>query len=305
MGLTSAKIFLCAAFALALCQNVLSFNNPPDFYFKKNDSVGYDIVTVIKTEHEATDVVGRTYAMEQQFPFMAVVHKLLGAGKFTQCSGSIISNRWVLTAGHCLDIHPKEYLVVFGITNKTGIKYNFYSGPGVAMITKEAFRHPQINDIDCDIGLLYMPQDIPYSKTIQPITLADGSYEKVNINGKLAAVVGWERDSLTTQSSKRLKYILSAIISNAECEKYWVIKNVHICTLAIEHDEACQGDSGGPLFIVDNNKFIQVGLISYGGLCRGTITPSVYLRISTFESWLRAQETKMQKIITFLYGTPR
>lgn len=107
-------------------------------------------------------IFGGEYAMQNQFPFMAVVHQLKGNGRISQCGGTIISSRWVLTAGHCVASGPHQFLVVFGTRDKTGIAYNFYQGPGVAMLTTQAVLHPEYRTTMNDIALLYMPQNIPF-----------------------------------------------------------------------------------------------------------------------------------------------
>jgi len=99
----------------------------------------------------------------EQYPYMAVVHKLMDEGVVGKCSGTIISNRWVLTAGHCVVNYPRIFFVVFGITDKSGIGYGWFVGPGVSMITTEVVLHPQYSVVQNDIALLHMPRDIHFS----------------------------------------------------------------------------------------------------------------------------------------------
>jgi len=89
-----------------------------------------------------TKIAGGQYARLGDFPYMVVVHQILGNGNVIQCGGTILSKRWVLTAAHCAEKYPRRFLIVFGIVNKYGISYDTYQGRGGSMIATQAFIHP-------------------------------------------------------------------------------------------------------------------------------------------------------------------
>lgn len=49
-----------------------------------------------------TFIAGGNLADEKQFPYQAGLNIETKVGQFTWCGGSLISNRWILTAGHCV-----------------------------------------------------------------------------------------------------------------------------------------------------------------------------------------------------------
>ncbi|XP_028525361.1 chymotrypsin-like protease CTRL-1 [Apis cerana] len=278
---TSIQFFIL----VALSGNVLCappWNALPEIngWNSANNRTSYD--------HELDEdrIFGGEYAKQNQFPFMAVVHQLMGNGRVSQCGGTIISSRWVLTAGHCVASGPYQFLVVFGTRDKTGIAYNFYQGPGVAMLTTQAVLHPKYRTTMNDIALLHMPQNIPFGTNIRPIQFAGSGYTDETYADKTGMVIGWGKDGPIGTGTKRLKYAAVPIISNYECSMYWPITEAHVCTSAAYDQDACQGDSGGPLIVMKNRKPLQVGIVSYGdGNCPSS-KPGVFTRVSSFFDWI-------------------
>lgn len=56
----------------------------------------------------------------------------------------------------------------------------------------------------------------------------------------------------------------------------------------VDKTAPCQGDSGGPLIIQQGNKFVQIGLVSFGpGICNnGRIPNTVFTQVSYFLKWI-------------------
>ncbi|XP_076298670.1 chymotrypsin-2 [Lasioglossum baleicum] len=238
--------------------------------------------------YPGTKIYGGWYASKNQFPFMAVVHRLMGRGYIAQCGGTIISTRWVLTAGHCVAKVPRKFFLLFGVNDKSGMGYNFYEGPGISMMTEMGALHPGYKPSINDVGLLYMPQDIPFGRNIQPIQLAGYSDMYDDFSGKEASVIGWGKDRITGVGTNTLKYATLPIISIEQCGMSWAVTSgKHVCTAPGYGEDACQGDSGGPLIIYQNRVPVQIGIVSYGDADCPSNRPGVFSEVTGYIDWIQ------------------
>ena len=95
-----------------------------------------------------------------------------------------------------------------------------------------------------------------------------------------------------TEPSATLLQVDVPVVSDDSCATgYDIDFPRHLCAGAPGPSEdapgpdSCQGDSGGPLFTPPGGPHVQVGIVSFGGLC-GVERPGVYTELVQYRNWV-------------------
>ena len=76
---------------------------------------------------------------------------------------------------------------------------------------------------------------------------------------------------------------------NNDCDKAYFqrITDTFVCAgLREGGKDTCQGDSGGPLMLYQDERWTQIGIVSFGNKCAEPGFPGVYTRIGKFVEWI-------------------
>ncbi|KAI6171381.1 Transmembrane protease serine 12 [Aphelenchoides bicaudatus] len=163
------------------------------------------------------------------------------------CGCSLISDRYALTAAHCVrdKNEPKRYRVKFGNRKVlSGINFN----------VQRIIAHPNYNDSTkhYDAALLLFDEVVRETKKISIIRLAQKSPD---VKDK-CIVNGWGITDKTANPSKVLKELNVSVIEPHICNNMNSTvfdKNTMICVNESKNAGTCRGDSGSPL-VCSNNK---------------------------------------------------
>ena len=233
-----------------------------------------------------TKIVGGTAALPHEFPWVVSLEYY---GNY-YCGGSIISDRLVLTAAHCIKPNFPIYVRI-GDHDKVN-----QSEAHTELLGAVAIKHPDFGvgkTLGSDIAVLRLDKRIVFSAfygRVAPICLARrGDFLDTPV---VAAGWGktWEGGSMATV----LQSVKLRTISNTQCfleTGYSAIQDYMDSTMLCargEGKDTCDGDSGGPLMSYNmvRGRWELVGVVSWGVGCARSDYPGVYCRVVTSLNWI-------------------
>jgi secreted trypsin-like serine protease len=142
----------------------------------------------------AGTVIGGTISDRHKWPWLVALYTTSDQKFFG--GGSLISERFVLTAAHCLQnkrqekpIKLRDVIVYLGRWNLTDM-----TEANVTASTEDFFIHPDWKPFDtrwdADIAVIKLTDDIRYSRNIRPVCLWTAKHE-ARKRGDGGMIVGW------------------------------------------------------------------------------------------------------------------
>ncbi|CAG9761245.1 unnamed protein product [Ceutorhynchus assimilis] len=237
----------------------------------------FNKVVTAKLQSPPLRIVNGTDAEDGEFPYM--VQLLDDVYNIYFCGGSIIGDKWVLTAGHCVKGLVGGH-VVYGTNALAEAKHL-----NTTIKIKKAHAHPLFAYNGTipyfDVGIIELEHAIPFDAYAQPIQLANGGAQvPFYQNGTLS---GWGVNDIGGDYMKTLQKINLHLLNDTECSQKirdYIGEDIFNSTHNLCSDDywngECLGDSGSP-FVIDG---LQYGVVSWSFKPCG-ITPGTYSRLTT------------------------
>ncbi|MDV6252044.1 serine protease [Vibrio sp. EA2] len=255
-----------------------------------------DTDTTLSEQGISAAIIGGEPTMLNQLPFFArlVLYKT-GANEFANiCGGSIVNDRYILTAAHCVESE------VFTDGWSTDDLRVLVKNPTMDDVYVSEFKdvrritiHPDYDASTLwinDLALLELSR--PITDNVQSITLPQdfGDYS----DEAVYQIFGLGQTSTTdTSGANYLRWAEIEPLTDVECAALVSGFNAQetLCANGFEDREytgICRGDSGGPLTYVDSNgRYQQIGIVSYGSsICESPAIPSVFTEILNYTTWI-------------------
>lgn len=221
-----------------------------------------------------------------------------------KCGGSVINERYILTAAHCVTSEQPE-VIRLGDWDLTTVEdcevdnkgFEFCAPePAKDFLYEEIVTHPDYHtrgQVSDDIALIRLTEPVRLRRGgwIQPVCLPERNF---NVRGALdrrvAVATGWGSTENGTTSNVLLEVNLPMVdINTCNITYRGRILNEQLCFGGKIGEDSCGGDSGGPLVVATSSsvRYTQIGLVSYGPQdCGREGVPGVYTNIVSYRDWI-------------------
>jgi secreted trypsin-like serine protease len=210
------------------------------------------------------------------------------SGNYT-CGGSIIGDRWILTAAHCTMDDNGHSILASAMDVRVGAN-DPAAGEGKKYLVSEVIVNSGFdpNTLVNDIALLKLTEPISYTnatpiKLVSKLDSAAGATDP----GVMSWVTGYGLTRVRPPTfPTTLQKVQLPIISIAQASTVWsdIAATDLMAGFLNGNKDACSGDSGGPLVVPFGGGYKLAGIVSWGSSSCDTY--GAYTRVSDFEQWI-------------------
>lgn len=220
-----------------------------------------------------------------QFPFYAllrVTSQIPGGPPELICGGSLINNRFILTAAHCLYKAVKVQVDLGSLemdnVNEEGRKS--YSAGEQQMFVHPNYDHSTLRE---DIALIDLVETVTFSNVIQPVSLPTECIVGVNENF-IAIGNGYYNDNNELPPILQYTRLVSTPFNVCKEMYPFIGDNRVFCANGLNGQSICKGDSGGPL--IHALKGTLFGVTSFHNVQGCGIPPQGFTNVINYMSWI-------------------
>ncbi|XP_020660386.3 coagulation factor IX [Pogona vitticeps] len=263
--------------------DTLNFTNSTEDHLEEEALESDNTTQIVAQTRSNIRVVGGSDSLKGEVPWQ--VH-LLSPERKGYCGGSILNEKWIVTAAHCLEFEP--HMIVAGEHNVDALDHTEQYRRVVRAILHPTYN--KTNKYHNDIALLELETPLEFNHYVTPICIADKEFTNNLLRHGLGTVSGWGKLLHGGRMASVLQVLRVQFIDRPTClrsTRYPITRYMFCAGHPTEARDTCQGDSGGPYATDIEGTWFLTGITSWGEQCGQKGKYGVYTRVSQYLKWIR------------------
>ncbi|KAL2304168.1 hypothetical protein Nmel_012910, partial [Mimus melanotis] len=239
-----------------------------------------------------TRVVGGADSLKGEVPWQVLLVNSEGLGF---CGASIINEKWVVTAAHCLKPGYTHNLTAVAGEHDVRSDDHTEQRRKVVRLLPHPTYNASINEYHNDIALLELEQPLTFSSYVTPICLGSREFTNALLKQGVGTVSGWGRQLFRGRKATTLQVLKVPFVDRPTCLKSTsttILQNMFCAGYAAGGRDTCEGDSGGPYTTEIEGTWFLTGITSWGEECALPGKYGIYTRVSKYVKWIK-QTTRL------------
>ncbi|XP_063026938.1 coagulation factor IX [Melospiza melodia melodia] len=247
------------------------------------------ITPVLRT---GTRVVGGSDSMKGEVPWQVLLVNSQGVGF---CGATIINEKWLVTAAHCLK--PEFTHNLTAVAGEHDVRSDDHTEQlrKVVRLLPHPTYNASINEYHNDIALLELERPLTFNSYVTPVCLGSREFTNALLKQGVGTVSGWGRVLFRGRAATTLQVLRVPFVDRPTCLKSTstsILQNMFCAGFPTGGRDTCEGDSGGPYTTEIEGTWFLTGITSWGEECALPGKYGIYTRVSKYVKWIK-QTTKL------------